>query len=81
MLDFIFRMEHRPGMNLADWLKSNRVTRVAFAARIGVSPSYVTGLCSGAYWPGREVIKRITQETNGAVTANDFLNHEVRDDA
>jgi DNA-binding transcriptional regulator YdaS (Cro superfamily) len=50
------------------------MTRSAFAEAIGVSPSYVTLLCSGEHvWPGREVAGRIRDVTSGRVTADDFL--------
>jgi len=33
-------------MKLAEWLKSNAVSRVDFARRIGVSPGTITQLCN-----------------------------------
>lgn len=47
--------------------------RKDFAERIGVSPSYVTALCDGTVWPGRDVAKRIRDVTEGDVTADSFL--------
>lgn len=59
---------------LAQWLEENGISRSAFAERIGVSPSYVTLLCSDeAAWPGRGVAARIAEATDGAITINDFL--------
>jgi 3,4-dihydroxy 2-butanone 4-phosphate synthase / GTP cyclohydrolase II len=61
-------------MNLTHWLKRNRVKRVDFAARIGVSPGAVTQLCNNeAPWLSRETAGLILRETGGAVTPNDFL--------
>lgn len=48
--------------------------RSKFAEAIGVSPAYVTLLCSEApTWPGRDVASRIREVTDGAITADDFL--------
>ncbi len=60
-------------MKLADWLSAKNMTRTAFAMRIGVSPSLITLLCNGTSWPGRRVAEAIFRETEGAVTAHDFL--------
>jgi 3,4-dihydroxy 2-butanone 4-phosphate synthase/GTP cyclohydrolase II len=61
-------------MKLAQWLAQNRVKRVDFARRLGVSPGAVTLICrtEGA-WISRETAERIVAETRGAVTPNDFL--------
>ena len=37
------------------------------------APSYVTALCNGTIWPGREVARRIRDVTGGDVTADSFL--------
>lgn len=59
---------------LGQWLKETRTKRSAFAAEIGVAPSYVTLLCSDSpAWPGRDVATKIREATRGAVTADDFL--------
>ncbi len=61
---------------LASWLETSGIKRKDFAERIGVAPSYVTLLCSGAPgWPGRDVATRIRDATGGEVTADDFLPH------
>lgn len=49
-------------------------SRSEFARRIGMSHSYVSQLCGDASpWPSRETMRRIVEETKGAVTANDFV--------
>jgi DNA-binding transcriptional regulator YdaS (Cro superfamily) len=58
---------------LAAWLERTETKRSAFAESVGVSPSYVTQLCAGTIWPGRDVIERIRDATGGEVTANDFM--------
>jgi 3,4-dihydroxy 2-butanone 4-phosphate synthase/GTP cyclohydrolase II len=61
-------------MNLADWIKESGMSRTAVANAVGVTPAYVTNLCSPEpHWPGRAVIIRLRALTGGAVTAEDFL--------
>lgn len=60
-------------MKLSEYLESNGIKRGEFAARIGVSGGRVTQLCEEGGWPSREVAEKITAETGGAVTADDFL--------
>ena len=63
-------------MKLSDWLDESDLTRAAFAKRIGVSPSYITLLCSDEpAWPGRPTIEVIHFTTRGKVTALDFYDH------
>ncbi len=71
-------------MKLADWLDgldldppTPRMTRSAFAARIGASVTLITGYCNETVWPGREKMQRIRRETGGAVLADDFLQSEA----
>jgi 3,4-dihydroxy 2-butanone 4-phosphate synthase/GTP cyclohydrolase II len=60
-------------MQLAEWLSLNGIKRKDFAEMVGVSPAHITQLCDGKSWPGRDVAERISRETGGQVTANDFL--------
>ena len=60
-------------MQLADYLKTNGIKRIEFAARIGVSPQTITGWCDGTLWIGRENARRVMEETGGTVTPTDFL--------
>ena len=60
-------------MKLAEWITTHQVKRTDFAARIGVSPSYITALCQGHCWPSRDVVARIMEATSGAVQPNDFF--------
>lgn len=60
-------------MKLADYLSERGIRRNEFAEIVGVSQSYITMLCQGQVWPGRDVVERITNSTNGEVTANDFV--------
>lgn len=65
-------------MQLSDWLGRNKIKRSDFAARVGVTPQTITGWCNGDFWIGKGAAQRVFDETNGAVTPNDFLN--VADD-
>lgn len=60
-------------MNLADYLLAKNIRRTDFAEMIGVSQSYVTQLCQGQIWPGRDIASKIIEATNGDVTPNDFI--------
>src|SRR3954471_24365099 len=61
-------------MKLADWLRTQKLSRLDFARRIGVSPASITQLCnSGSAWMSRDMAELICRETGGAVTPNDFI--------
>lgn len=60
-------------MKLADWLKATKTRRYVFADRIGVRASMITDYCNGTVWPGRDKMEAIARETDGKVTANDFV--------
>jgi 3,4-dihydroxy 2-butanone 4-phosphate synthase/GTP cyclohydrolase II len=60
-------------MRLADWLDQNGITKTAFAARAGISPSTMTDLCRGTQWVSATVALAIERETEGAVTVADLL--------
>lgn len=61
-------------MLLSEWLdREGRGARKRLADAIGVEPSHITGLCSGATWPSRRVAKAIEAYTDGEVTADDFV--------
>ena len=61
-------------MKLADWIAAKRLKRKDVASALGVTPSYITNLCSEeANWPSREVMVRLGELTSGKVSASDFL--------
>jgi transcriptional regulator with XRE-family HTH domain len=60
-------------MDLADWLKQSGKQKREFAAEIGVTPQMISAYLKGSIWPSKERMKLITQKTEGAVTANDFI--------
>ena len=60
-------------MNLADWLKQSGKQKREFAADIGVTPQMISAYLKGSIWPSKDTMRLIAQKTEGAVTANDFL--------
>jgi transcriptional regulator with XRE-family HTH domain len=60
-------------MKLADYLSAKNIKRTDFAGMVGVSQSYITQICQGQIWPGRDIALRIMEATDGQVGPNDFL--------
>lgn len=60
-------------MLLSEWITREGITRSEFAARVGMSPSDITGLCRGHQWLSRKTAVAIKRATRGEVTPNDFL--------
>ena len=59
-------------MKLKEYLKINNIKAKDFAEKIGVTPAYVTLIHQGKRWPRVDLMRRITEATDGQVTANDF---------
>ena len=59
-------------MTLDDFLHSNRISNVAFAAKIAVDQSTIARLRKGGQIPSKEVMAAIFEETNGEVRPDDF---------
>jgi hypothetical protein len=64
-------------MTLDAYLKANKLTNVAFAARVGVDQSTIARLRAGQV-PGRELMRMIFDETGGDVRADDFYGIEAQ---
>jgi transcriptional regulator with XRE-family HTH domain len=64
-------------MKLSDWFEQTKREKRAFAAAIGVTPQMISAYCAGRIWPTKERMKLIAEKTDGAVTANDFLEGEA----
>ena len=64
-------------MQLSAWLEQQKINRSEFARRVGVSPAAVTGWCDGSFWISKDKAQKIFDETEGAVTPNDFLGTEA----
>jgi transcriptional regulator with XRE-family HTH domain len=67
-------------VTLQDWLKDNKLTQDQFAQAVGCDQAYVSRLTSKKRTaPSLDMIRRITVATNGAVTANDFMDAPEHD--
>lgn len=69
-------------MKLGDWFAirnadGSKRSKGDFAKSIGKTAGTVTAYIDGRAWPGREAMESIVRETNGEVTANDFLQAEA----
>jgi transcriptional regulator with XRE-family HTH domain len=64
-------------MKLSEWFEQTGRQKRAFAIAIGVTPQMISAYCKGAIWPTKERMQLIAEKTDGAVTANDFLENEV----
>ena len=60
-------------MQLSEYLESSSVDRKTFAETLGVHPDTLYKWQRGERLPRREMMRRIADETSGAVTANDFF--------
>lgn len=60
-------------MKLSQWFEKTRHPKRAFAEDIGVTPQMISAYCKGTIWPKKETMKLIAEKTDGAVTANDFM--------
>lgn len=58
---------------LKDWLRREAISDVAMAARVGVSPSMVKKLKSGARGPSAQTAARIESVTAGEVRLADLI--------
>ncbi len=62
-------------MKLGTYLRKNRTTQAEFARRLGVTQQALSNWISGERFPRRGHLIRIHQETDGAVTPRDFIDH------
>jgi DNA-binding transcriptional regulator YdaS (Cro superfamily) len=58
---------------LISYLKANTVSQVNFAARIGISQSALSKMCSGAITPRLQTALAIERETGGAVSVSTWV--------
>lgn len=58
---------------LAEYLHENRLTQAQFAERIGTTQATVSRFIRGKRFPHVAILRRIQEETGGAVTAGDML--------
>lgn len=60
-------------MTLHEYLTSRNLKPSVFAGEIGVPASTITRILSGERSPGLDLLKLIRDNTDGAVSPNDFL--------
>ncbi|MFO7853944.1 MAG: helix-turn-helix transcriptional regulator [Paracoccaceae bacterium] len=65
-------------MRLGTYLRERGMTQREFAARIGVSRSYLSMLISGDKVPSLKTATKIEVETGGVVTATAMLDQAER---
>lgn len=64
-------------MKIRFYLKSNKITQAEFAALVGTSAQAISCFCLGQRIPRPDVMRKIFDATNGAVTPNDFFDLPV----
>lgn len=60
-------------MKIRAYLKLNKITQSEFADIIGASPQAISCFCLGTRIPRPDVMRKIFDATNGAVSPNDFF--------
>ncbi|MBN9534836.1 MAG: helix-turn-helix transcriptional regulator [Alphaproteobacteria bacterium] len=65
------------GQKLREYRKTNALSAVEMALRIGISQSALTRIELGQFRPAWKTMQRIAECTDGAVTANDFMDQRV----
>ena len=63
------------------WRKQRDLTQEQMADLLGVSASSLSRMERGEQWPDREFFEKLISVTDGAVTANDFLCIDQREEA
>jgi len=59
---------------LAAFLKSREIKQAAFAAKIGVTPGYLSALLAGKKTPSLTVAVAIQRATDGSVPSDSWIN-------
>ena len=73
-LTFIVRVTYKTfPMNLSEYMAKNEISDAAVAAVIGVHRVSVTRYRNGKQKPSLEVLDRLTEWSNGEITARDFV--------
>lgn len=72
---------YKTAMKLSQWFEipnpdGSKKSKGAFARRIRVTPQIISAYCKNDMWPGRDKMEAIARETDGQVTANDFVERE-----
>lgn len=59
-------------MTLDEWLSHQNLSKSAFAAAVGVSPSTISRAARRITWPEASLAAKIVAATGGRVTPNDL---------
>lgn len=62
-------------MTLNEWLSQQKITDAQMAKKLSVTTQAINNYRNKRRVPRAEIMARITQATNGAVTPNDFFMH------
>lgn len=65
-------------MTLAEYLKRHDLDAAGFGRKVGMSKSYIARLVRGERVPRPDTMARISRETRGLVTANDFYEQPLK---
>tara|TARA_B100001971_G_C18250304_1_gene577617 strand:- start:2580 stop:2843 length:264 start_codon:yes stop_codon:yes gene_type:complete len=60
-------------MKLGDWLRTNGMTAVRFAERVGTTPATISRVVNGQVVPRRALMAAIIEATDRQVTAGDLV--------
>lgn len=64
-------------MKLSAYLKLHNIRPANFAAIVGVPASTISRIASGQRMPRVDTAQRIAEATNGEVSLEDFVSHDV----
>jgi len=64
-------------MKLLDYLKTYKITQEEFASKLGVTRPFVTRIANGKQNPPLRLAIKITEISEGKVTAADLYNPEI----
>jgi transcriptional regulator with XRE-family HTH domain len=60
-------------MHLRHYLETNRIYFYEFAAKIGVTPTYLSDIVRGQRKPSLKLLIKIVEASNGAVSYDDVV--------
>lgn len=76
-MQLLFSAAKVPPMQLAAYLKREKIRPAEFARRANLSEGTISLLLRGKVWVSRKTDEKIRRASNGEVTANDFAEAEA----
>ncbi|MEZ5648169.1 MAG: helix-turn-helix transcriptional regulator [Alphaproteobacteria bacterium] len=73
LLAIIVHITHVPCMRLRAYLRLHGLSELAFAEQIGVASTTINRLVRGKTRPSFDLVQRIYEATQGAITPNDLF--------